>query len=133
MNKIAFCCLFSLSPIPAFAEALTIASWNIANLHHENGEKMRPWAVPREQIDYDRLSEIAASLEADIFALQEIGSPRAAMRIFDPQKYHILISDRYHEQSVDVPMEERDVEVKGIYTAFAINKERFPERDNCVE
>ncbi len=106
---------------PAVAEGIKITTWNIANLHHETGVALRNGSVARENIDFQRLSEVGALLNADIIALQEIGSPRALARVFDRSKYHLIVSDRYSAGDENKPPEERD-----IFTAFAISKERFP-------
>lgn len=126
MKKLLLLCALHLFPSASIADELVIATWNIANLHHIEGEKPRPWANPRDTIDYERLAEIARKINADIIALQEIGSPRAAAKIFDENRYHIIISDRYHQDSSDGPIEDSDKAVKGIYTAFAIDKQKFP-------
>lgn len=102
-------------------DALRIGTWNIANLHHETGVALRSRAFAREDRDYDRLAELAAEMDLDIVALQEIGSPKAARRIFPEDKYHLVMSDRYEEGAEDRPAAERD-----IYTALVFSKDRFP-------
>lgn len=106
----------------AFAVDISFASWNIANLHHETGVPLRDRAVAREDVDYDRLANVAAGLNADIIGLQEIGSPAALKRIFPSSNYHLVISDRYRAGDENRPSAERD-----IFTAVAISKARFPE------
>jgi len=72
--------------IEIMTETLTggwrIGTWNIANLHHESGVALRDGSVARDDVDFDRLAAFAADLDLDIIALQEIGSPAAAARIF---------------------------------------------------
>ena len=108
-------------PLLAATQDLRIATWNIANLHHESGVALRNRAVAREDIDYTRLRSIAAKLDADIVALQEVGSPAALARIFPEEEYHLFISGRYRPGDENQPPEKRD-----IYTAFAVARDRFP-------
>src|SRR5262245_20711303 len=68
-----------------------IGTWNIANLHHEDGVPLRAGAQPRDAEDYDRLKAFAATLNLDIAALQEAGSPRALTRIFPDTEYHLVV------------------------------------------
>ena len=119
--KIATLALAMLAAAPAIAEDITVASWNIANLHHETGVALRDGSFPREDVDYDRLAAIAETLNADIVGLQEIGSPAALERIFPATDYHLVVSDRYQSGDEHLPADERD-----IFTAVAISKNRFP-------
>jgi hypothetical protein len=48
-----------------------------------------PGAQPRDAQDFDRLKAIAATLDLDIAALWEIGSPKALTRIFPDTEYHL--------------------------------------------
>ncbi len=125
--KASVLALFTGTALPSFADELTIVSWNIANLHHETGVALRDRAVARQDIDYSRLSEIALGLNADIVALQEIGSPSALARIFPASDYHLLLSDRYQAGDENRPPEERD-----IYTALAVSKAQFPQLPNIA-
>ncbi len=100
--------------------SLTIATWNIANLHHESGVALRDGAAARDDIDYDRLAAFAQSRAWDIVALQEVGSPQAVRRIFPEDQYHLVISDRYIPGAENRPAEERD-----IYTAMVFAKSAF--------
>ncbi|MEM8550648.1 MAG: endonuclease/exonuclease/phosphatase family protein, partial [Verrucomicrobiota bacterium] len=90
-----------------------------ANLHHESGAALREGSAVRDDIDYERLAALAAALDLDIAALQEIGSPRAARRVFPESDYHLVMSSRYEPGAED--QDERD-----IYTAVAFAKDRFP-------
>jgi endonuclease/exonuclease/phosphatase family metal-dependent hydrolase len=105
----------------AEARTLRIGTWNIANLHHEDGVALRPGAQPRDAQDFDRLRAFAASLALDIVALQEIGSPRALARIFPSADYHLVMSRDYQPGAENKAEDERD-----IYTAIAIRKSAFP-------
>lgn len=101
---------------------LRIATWNIANLHHQSGEYLRPGSAVRDDEDYQRLANLAQSLELDIVALQEVGSPAAIRRVFPVEHFHAVISNRYVTGAEKKPATERD-----IYTALVFSKQRFPE------
>ena len=124
--KHAVCALLTIGAIGAATQApaggLTFATWNIADLHHETGIALRNGSVAREDVDYVRLAATAKRLEADVIALQEVGSPKALGRIFSPGDYHLIVSDRYESGDEARPPEERD-----IFTALAISKATFPE------
>jgi len=62
---------------------LVLASWNIAHLARETGAG----EVPRSTEDYARLRDRAASLGADIVALQEVQGAGAARRLFDARAW----------------------------------------------
>jgi endonuclease/exonuclease/phosphatase family metal-dependent hydrolase len=102
---------------PAAAKTtITVATWNINNLHENAGNAVRPGAIVRQEEDYAILNSYRKKLDADIVALQEIGSPQAAARIFPPDEYIILFSSRYNE-----PVGEGRLE-GDIFTALAIRK-----------
>ena len=99
--------------------ALRVGTWNIANLHHESGVPLRNGAAVRDDIDFERLAGVADTLDLDITALQEVGSPRAVQRVFPESDYHVVMSGRYKQGAEDGT--ERD-----IYTALVFAKDRFP-------
>jgi endonuclease/exonuclease/phosphatase family metal-dependent hydrolase len=103
------------------ANSLRIMTWNIANLHHETGIPLRPGAIAREDIDYDRIASTISALNADIIAFQEIGSLQALMRVISTNDYHLAISDRYK-----VGDEQKSAKDRDIYTAVAVSKSKFP-------
>ena len=67
---------------------LRLASWNIAWLAARDGTG----AVPRQEVDYERLRRYAERLDADVVALQEIEGVAAARRVFDPARYAFLFA-----------------------------------------
>ncbi len=107
------------------SDTLRIATWNIANLHHETGVPLRSGSAAREDIDYERLANLAAQLNLDVAALQEVGSPAAVERVFPASEYHIVISDRYQPGTENLPADKR-----GIFTAMVLSKDRFPTLPN---
>lgn len=75
-------------PESAPAARLRIATWNIEWLARRSGEG----PVPRRAADYRRLAAVAARLDADVIALQEIDGPEAARRVFDPKRYDFFFT-----------------------------------------
>ena len=125
MRTFIFCLTFllaaSLPFAPEASEMLKVVSWNIANLHHKPGVPLRNRAVPRDEMDYQRLRQVVENLDADILALQEIGSPAALGRIIPEEHYHLIVSGRYQQGIELLPPEQRD-----IFVALAISKKTFP-------
>ncbi len=79
-----------LLALPGRAADLTLAAWNIAWLTTKPFRPPRPAALPlvrRGPADYAVLQGIAAGLEADIIAFQEVDGPLAAARVFDTTRY----------------------------------------------
>ena len=102
--EVYFCTIFSgfafilllTNPVAA-KTSITVATWNINNLHEDAGSAIRPGAPVRQEEDYAILISYRKKLYADIVALQEIGSPQAAARIFPPDEYTILFLLRYNK------------------------------------
>ena len=66
----------------ASAADLRIASWNIANLASQPNQALRGHARSAEV--YEHIKSVIGSLDADIIALQEIGSIPGAERVLGP-------------------------------------------------
>ena len=107
--------VLSLPAAPVHAVELRVASWNIANLHHRDNWKMFDHGTARRPVDFATLRKYARELRADVIALQEIGTKKAAERIFPPDEYDIRMSGRFHRN------QESGI-YKGIYTAIAVRK-----------
>ena len=118
------------------AEAITIASWNIADLHHQEGVFLRAFSedyrsVARTAADFDLLATYRDRLggggtPADVIALQEIGTRAALDRLFPDDLYDTLLSSRWTGDAA--PEGEGDV-----YTAIAVRRAsgiRIVERDD---
>ena len=102
-------CIIGLAPVSA--DELKIASWNIANLG-EPGSSLRGYE--RSDADYDEIAAIIQSLDADVIALQEIGSIPAAQRILgDDYQVHFETRCLENEQQCLGFVED-------IYTAIAV-------------
>lgn len=88
--------LAALAPMPAPAAdgvGLTLATWNIEHLAAADGAGCRP----RSAADYQRLRDVAARLDADIIAVQEVQNTDALARVFDPAVYDLVVSPRREE------------------------------------
>ncbi|WP_299688981.1 endonuclease/exonuclease/phosphatase family protein [uncultured Vibrio sp.] len=75
----------------AFAEPLSISSWNIEWL--STNEAVNKFSSKRNQSDFDMLQRYFQSLDADVVAFQEVDSVKAMQRVVGHQ-YKILMSDR---------------------------------------
>ena len=104
-----------LSPLAAHSQTLRFATWNIENFWHVEGESLRGPYKGRDTIrfahDYAAIQATIARLDAHVWALQEIGSPKAAHLLFPDTHWTLVFSRRY------APENARD-----IYTALAIKK-----------
>jgi hypothetical protein len=74
----------------AQAESIRLAAWNINNLNDVAGVALRDRAPIRAEGDYDLLNQYRAQLNPDVVALQEMGNPKAAARIFPPDEYEVI-------------------------------------------
>ena len=98
------------------AASYRIASWNIADFHHQSGVEAREnIGTVRYPLDFKLLREYADRLDADIIALQEIVTEQAARLLFPANRYWLFMSSRYQEH-VNLGAE------PDIYTALAIRK-----------
>jgi endonuclease/exonuclease/phosphatase family metal-dependent hydrolase len=111
--------LVTLVAQSASARAISIASWNLNNLHHVAGEPLRDRAPVRYEEDYATLRLYAERLNADIIALQEVNGPQAARRVFPPAQYELYFSGRYAEDRANRRASDR------IYTGFAVRRRVF--------
>ncbi|NKC34309.1 endonuclease/exonuclease/phosphatase family protein [Falsiroseomonas selenitidurans] len=94
MRRILLALLLLLA-VPAGAQEIKLASWNIAWLTLKpNGHPELPRGVPgRRDEDFRLLRGYATRLAADVVALQEIDGAEAAARIFDPAEWTIHLTD----------------------------------------
>lgn len=114
---------FSIST-PSIAETIRIGSWNIQDLHHQEGFSLRDFgdvqSVKRKALDFELLEKYRDLFgqdgrPADVIALQEIGTKAALDRLFPKDAYETLMSPRW--QSDDAAEGQGDV-----YTAIAVRK-----------
>lgn len=102
---------------PLAAAELVIATWNLEHLAARNGAGCRP----RDRDDYAELRRVAARLDADILALQEVENAAAVARVFDPDEYEIIVSPRdarLHDDCRGMPGQARTP----LRTAFAVRR-----------
>lgn len=65
-------------------------AWNIEHLAENN----EAGCVARSDQDYEKLRNFAATMDADIVALQEVESVKAVARVFPENDWEIVLSDR---------------------------------------
>ncbi len=89
--------LAACAQAPAYADParptgtpLKIASWNLEFLAERNGDG----CTPRNDADYAAMRNIVDKLDADVIAFQEAENEAAAARVFDPQRYAIVMETR---------------------------------------
>ena len=104
----------SLLPVvQAEAESIRLAAWNINNLNDVAGVALRDRAPIRAEGDYVLLNDYRERLDPDVIALQEMGNPKAAARIFPPDQYEVIFEGRFQ------PDQPGDV-----HTALAVRKNK---------
>lgn len=94
--------LLLLTPLPAQAAELKLATWNIAwlTLRPAGDPALPATLAPRGPQDFDRLRGYAARLDADVVALQEVDGAEAAARVFDPRAYAFFFAAEADVQRV---------------------------------
>ena len=113
-NLAAAVAIALLHIMPASAENLRVASWNIANLASQPEQALRGHARSAEV--YAHINSVISSLDADIIALQEIGSIPGAERAVGPD-YDVYFETRCMENDQRCRFDNDD-----IYTAIAVRK-----------
>ena len=78
------------APLAASERPLKLASWNLEFLAEKNGVGCNP----RTEADYAAMRRIAGGLDADVIAFQEAENPVAAARVFDPDRYTVVMETR---------------------------------------
>ena len=72
------------------AGGLRIAAWNLEHLVDEHGEG----CIVRSEDDLDSIARQIEALGADLIAFQEVENQVAAERVFDPARWHVIMSSR---------------------------------------
>ena len=95
MRRISALLAVLLLALPATAQEIKLATWNIAWLTLKPaGHRSLPRDLPtRSPEDFRLLRGYAERLDADVVALQEIDGEAAAARLFDPAEYVIHLTD----------------------------------------
>ena len=76
--------------VPYPSSKLTVATWNLEHLASDGNLGCKV----RTESDYKLLSQYVNTVDADVFALQEVASEAAVARIFNPQQWQIIMSSR---------------------------------------
>ncbi len=96
---------------------VTIGSWHLPALHHEDDVPLVASSPRRSAEDFSMLNAFAASLELDIVALQGVATQDAAHRLFPKTDYWIHGAPK---------LDPATGELKGVrgrtYAAFALRK-----------
>lgn len=115
MKRLLIAFAISLSQvISASADDLRVASWNIANLASQPDQALRGHVRSAEV--YEHIKDVIRSLNADIVALQEIGSIPGAERVLGPD-YEVYFETRCMKNDQRCRFDNDD-----IYTAIAVRK-----------
>lgn len=90
-------CSQPVSPKPHSGGRLRIATWNLENLHAEDGESTftgsRP-SVTRNASDYERIQCYIQFVDPDVLAVQEVDGEEALRRVVDSNIYDVHVSQR---------------------------------------
>jgi endonuclease/exonuclease/phosphatase family metal-dependent hydrolase len=89
-------CLPPGSPTPRPGR-LRIATWNLANLHAEDGQSIFTGPDPSERrfaLDYARIRCYIRLFDPDILAVQEVDGVEALRRVADEAIYEVHVSSR---------------------------------------
>lgn len=97
---------------------ITIATWNLEHLAEANGMGCRP----RSDDDYGHLREHVRRLGADVIALQEVESARAAQRIFPEDEWVVVMSGRLGTARSGVCREAPSQSIRRQAVGFAIRR-----------
>lgn len=97
MRNIGFLAFFFLTSVGAATAESTFrfASWNIANFSHIEGVEHRPdIGTRRNATDFAVLKKYADGLDADVIALEEIGTIEAVELLFPPSRFTVIPSEQ---------------------------------------
>lgn len=96
--------LFALAgfALPAQAAPFKISTWNLdwLTLLPASSPLLPPSAPLRSAADWSALAEIAASLDSDVVAVQEVTDEDALRRLYPSPGYHLVISHAPIAQNV---------------------------------
>ncbi len=95
---------------------IRLVTWNIEHLADNNGEG----CVARDEADYAKLRSFAATMDADVVALQEVESVKAVARVFPQNEWDIVLSNRPNSGSYECRGSGRPSTQQKV--AFAIRK-----------
>jgi hypothetical protein len=85
------------SPAPHPSGRLRLPTWNVENLHAQDGQSTYPEpdpSVKRVATDYDRIRCYVRLFDPDILAVQEVDGEEALSRVVDTDVYDVHVDDR---------------------------------------
>jgi endonuclease/exonuclease/phosphatase family metal-dependent hydrolase len=85
------------SPTPYPSGRLRLATWNLENLHAQDGQSTYTGndpSVTRTATDYDRIRCYVRLFDPDILAVQEVDGEAALSRVVDTDVYDVHVDDR---------------------------------------
>jgi endonuclease/exonuclease/phosphatase family metal-dependent hydrolase len=85
------------SPAPHPSGRLRLATWNLENLHAQDGQSTFTGADPsvtRTATDYERIRCHVRLFDPDILAVQEVDGEAALSRVVDTDVYDVHVDDR---------------------------------------
>jgi len=85
------------SPAPHPSGRLRLATWNLENLHAQDGQSTYTGSDPsvkRTAVDYDRMRCYVRLFDPDILAVQEVDGEEALSRVVDTDVYDVHVDDR---------------------------------------
>jgi endonuclease/exonuclease/phosphatase family metal-dependent hydrolase len=85
------------SPAPHPSGRLRLATWNLENLHAQDGQSTYTGSDPsvtRPATDYDRMRCYVRLFDPDILAVQEVDGEEALSRVVDTEVYDVHVDDR---------------------------------------
>ena len=85
------------NPIPNQADGLTLVTWNIENF----GYPVDAGCRPRTAQEIAELKTYAATINADIVAMQEVHSSEAVHQIFPKSDWQVVMSQRPDNEAFD--------------------------------
>ncbi len=89
-TKVLLAGALAIANLGAFAKEIKVATWNMEHLAAEDGKGCKQ----RGQRDYDALAAFAATVKADVYALQEVENVEALKRVFPEDEFVYVVSDR---------------------------------------
>ena len=110
------------------AAPLRLATWNIANFWHVEGEHLRPAAnggpgLIRSGADYDAIRGVIEELDADVIGLQEIASPDSAHALFPAAEWDLVFSRRFEDEIAQDPGKLDSDQTRDIYEALVVRRD----------
>lgn len=123
---------------PAAAETLRVASWHLEELWHEPGKPLhsRPGQATssvRDTAGFARLHDVGFELQADVIALQSVGSPQAVRRVFPASIYHLIFSKQLSSRFAESPDALDDPTRRSTYTAIVVRRSRLVRVQRVVQ